>query len=459
MFVGLALAAEPVVGLDARGWQTGVIAEHTAAVVTSPIEPLELDFPKSLTESISGPTVLFYFSPTCPHCRHVAAEVQALYIRLTQSKVGTIVGISSGATDEAELLEFKATYGVTFPIVIDADRTIGTVMNVQSTPSAMLVERIGKGKLSAKEAWYPYLPGWDNLIEARLRGDIWSMFKPGEYLGNNACAVCHTQEYASWRLSHHAVAFRTLVRGEDQSDPACTGCHVTGASQPTGWDGSPESALVDVGCEACHGPSGPHDGARQDARTACSACHDDKHSIAFSIDKGLPLIDHYVAGSMAQSQIEERLRALYTGEAPRDLLAFSSGKNVGSAKCLDCHAVEHSWWSGSAHANAMASLRAKGSDDPACVRCHATAKTSGPAPSTLTGFDILGGVGCESCHGPGEAHVTAGGGTTNIEGLGDSCPVCVIEAVCTSCHTPTWSPNWNLDESLNHIEHVAAPQP
>jgi hypothetical protein len=447
-----ALAASP----DPRGWSAGTIAARTVEVVTPVPDPPELPFPKAVTEAVKGPTLLFYFSPSCPHCRHVAAEVQALHQRLQKQGLGSVLGIASGSSDPAALLEFKATYGVTFPVLTDNDRSIMTAMAVQSTPSAMLVERVDKGKLRARDVWYPYLPGWDGLVEGRLRGDIWTMFQPGEYLGNNACAVCHTQEQASWRLSHHSVAWRTLVRGQHESDSACTGCHVTGAGQPTGWDGNPDSALVDVGCEACHGPGGPHDGARLDAKTACAQCHDDKHSIAFSVEKGLPLIDHFQSNAMTPGEVEARMRALYAGEAPRDLLAFPAGDNVGSGKCLACHAVEHAWWSSSAHANGMASLRAKGRDDPACVRCHATAKLAGPAPTTLEGFDVLGGVGCESCHGPGETHVAAGGGTSNIQGLGDSCPVCVIEAVCTSCHTPTWSPDWNLDRALEAIRHVPA---
>jgi hypothetical protein len=210
---------------------------------------------------------------------------------------------------------------------------------------------------------------------------------------------------------------------------------------------------VDVGCEACHGPGGPHDGQRAEPREACATCHDAKHSIAFSLDRAVPLIDHYEVNRLSPAEFDAARRALYAGEAPQELLAFPVGKNVGSDRCVTCHAVEHAWWSANPHANAMASLASEGRDDPECVRCHATAKTSGPPPSTLDGFDRLGGVGCESCHGPGEAHVAAGGGTTNIQGLGDSCPVCVIDAVCTSCHTPKWSPEWKLEERLEQVRH------
>ena len=70
------------------------------------------------------------------------------------------------------------------------------------------------------------------------------------------------------------------------------------------------------------------------------------------------------------------------------------------------------------------------------------------------------GVGCEACHGPGEAHVEAGGGTDNIEKLGDDCPVCVIEAVCTRCHTQKWDPDWDLERDLARIKgHAVGPVP
>ena len=69
------------------------------------------------------------------------------------------------------------------------------------------------------------------------------------------------------------------------------------------------------------------------------------------------------------------------------------------------------------------------------------------AEQTPDHFWLKGGVGCESCHGAGAAHVESQS-KDDIVGLGDSCPVCVLESMCTSCHTPKWDPNWNLEERL-----------
>lgn len=451
LFVALLVAAASAAQTD-RGWSPGVPAADAAALIAGKA-PTPVDLPASVASRVSGPTVLFFFSPTCPHCRHVAAEIEALHASLTARKLGAVLGIVSGSGTAAELAEFQATFHTTFPMVVDADRAVQTAMGARSTPSAMLVEPAGKGKVRARDAWLPFYPGWSALVLGRVTGNPFEAYAPGKYVGTAACAPCHGDEHASWTLTLHAVAWRALTRGGTERDPKCTGCHVTGAGQPTGWDGDPTSALVDVQCEACHGPGGPHDGARQDAATACAACHDAQHSIAFDLQKALPLIDHYRADTLSSEAFEAARRALYDGTAPQTLIAMPQGKNVGSAACLACHEAEHTWWSSDPHAAAMDSLRAKGSTDPACVRCHATAKASGPPPTTLAGFDRLGGVGCESCHGPGETHVAAKGGVDNIVGLGESCPVCVIDAVCTSCHTPEWSPEWNLEAALAKIQH------
>ena len=62
------------------------------------------------------------------------------------------------------------------------------------------------------------------------------------------------------------------------------------------------------------------------------------------------------------------------------------------------------------------------------------------------------GVGCEACHGPGGAHVKEPT-KDNIVGLGSSCPECVIEAICTSCHTPKWDASWDLQTRMRALQH------
>src|SRR5690349_12825888 len=97
---------------------------------------------------------------------------------------------------------------------------------------------------------------------------------------------------------------------------------------------------------------------------------------------------------------------------------------IGAEKCKSCHQADaagnqYSKWHGTEHAKAyerLASVEAKeagkkrGVEDPQksekCLKCHVTA-FGVPAESIKKGFEIKGGVQCESCHGPGEAHMKA----------------------------------------------------
>jgi peroxiredoxin len=455
LFPILALAQPP----HPQSWTEGTPAANAARWIAGPQGETTITLPKPLEKQLGTRTLLVYFSPGCPHCQQAQPELNALATRLSEQEV-LVLGIASSTSTPGKVAAYRMEYGVPYEVIIDEDRSIGSAMGIRSTPSALLVHK-DKAATRILDGWYPYRPGSATLVEMRLATDPFSALRPGEYVGNTACAACHPQEMDAWQITHHSVAWSTLVKSGDDSNAECTGCHVTGAGQDTGWNGDKHSKLVDVGCEACHGPGGPHDGTKTEARTTCEACHDAKHSIAFSFEKGLPHIDHFEANGMEDQDWSAARRALLDGTAPKELLAFPDGKQLGAEACKDCHEAEYTWWKDSPHAAAMGSLSLEKSlsanpeapKDVACVQCHATATQSGVPPATLEGYHTDQGVGCESCHGPGEAHVAAEGGTDNIEGLGDDCPVCVLEAVCTRCHTKEWDPLWTLDERLPKVKH------
>lgn len=448
--VGLAVAAS-----DPRGWSEGQVAAGAAQVLGPRFdERVPVPLPEAFAPKVTGPTLLVYVSPTCPHCLRVAPEIGALAKRL--GKRATVIGVVTSHATPESLTTFRDDHGWDFEVVHDTDGAIAASMAARSTPSAMLVTR-DQGEVVALDAWYPYRPGSDVLVEMRVAKTPFAAFTPGAYMGNTACGSCHTQEHASWLLTHHSVAWRTLVRGDKTDDPACVGCHVTGHEQPGGWDGTSESHLVDVGCEACHGPGGPHDGTRTDATAACAGCHDAKHSLDFQLAKAIPHIDHFRSNALDDEGWRAARTELLKGEAPRPLIGFDEGTYVGSAACASCHEAEHASWASSPHGGAMTRLVAQGQGaeaDAACVRCHATPKTVGPPATDVAGFRTDEGVGCESCHGPGGQHVAAKGAPGTIEGLGEECPVCVLEAICTSCHTSAWDPTWSLDTRLEAARHA-----
>ncbi len=100
---------------------------------------------------------------------------------------------------------------------------------------------------------------------------------------------------------------------------------------------------------------------------------------------------------------------------------------VWAAACKDCHTAEYAAWDKTKHARAI--TRLSGSEKDAagqCIGCHVTG-----APSLLEN-DVNANVQCESCHGPGKAHVAAAAGGAAKPGLITRKPA---ESVCVRCHS------------------------
>lgn len=95
--------------------------------------------------------------------------------------------------------------------------------------------------------------------------------------------------------------------------------------------------------------------------------------------------------------------------------APAEARFVGSAACASCHPGISQSWSRTPHARALRTLREHDyARDPECLTCHVLGprREAGNRWSwAASGFvdpdetPHLGGVGCESCHGPGSLHV------------------------------------------------------
>ena len=450
---------------DPRGWSKGVPAAAVAQAL-APHQAVPVDLPAALAADITQRTALFYFSPTCPHCTAAMPEINALARKDTGLKW---IGVASGSATEEQLMAFEATYAPAFEIVIDTDRAFASALGARSTPALYIARPLvagedtvglppaeGMGRVGIDEAYAPYGRGAGGVL--LVRADPTNPFRhfDGSYQGDTTCGVCHSEERLSMAITHHQSALWTLYRRERHTEAACVECHVTGMGAPGGFVmGDLGHPLAGVQCEACHGPGGPHDGQRQDAQDSCVRCHNKEHSIAFSVEKGLPHIDHFAANHMTEAQLHDRLAAIEEGRAEKPLLAFPDGPTVGAAACKSCHKKQHKWAQRDPHSSAMDRLNS--AEDAArveCVRCHATPKAVGLGAQQreVHDFRVDEGVGCESCHGPGAAHAAAPT-ADNIVGLGESCPECVIEAICTRCHDSTWDPKWQINARLAAIPH------
>lgn len=109
----------------------------------------------------------------------------------------------------------------------------------------------------------------------------------------------------------------------------------------------------------------------------------------------------------------------------------TAGDFVGSETCSACHPDKYDSWADTPHAESIKVLEGAGMADSAeCLACHTTGYGTGAYEKA---------VACESCHGPGSAHVEAGGGAGSIEKITD-------ESLCLKCHTDEWSPEFNFEE-------------
>ncbi|NUO18506.1 cytochrome C554 [bacterium] len=136
---------------------------------------------------------------------------------------------------------------------------------------------------------------------------------------------------------------------------------------------------------------------------------------------------------------------------------------IGSGKCKMCHKGEKNgniWetWLETKHAKAMESLIAKGEqNNPECLACHTTGygTPSGfGADTTMHNAEALGGVGCESCHGPGSNYKSKKV-MENREAALAAGMIIPTEATCKTCHnekSPTFK-GFNYEEALAKIIH------
>jgi 2',3'-cyclic-nucleotide 2'-phosphodiesterase (5'-nucleotidase family) len=132
----------------------------------------------------------------------------------------------------------------------------------------------------------------------QLKGTTDSQFG-SRYLGVGACQSCHTEEFEIYTKTRHAQAYATLASEFVHRDTNCVGCHVTGYGDAGGFGGirmrGTPVDLVDVQCEACHGPGVEHsrDGDYASrAREACVRCHTPHDDPDFDFERDWPTIAH-----------------------------------------------------------------------------------------------------------------------------------------------------------------------
>jgi len=132
-----------------------------------------------------------------------------------------------------------------------------------------------------------------------------------EYAGQDACIACHAEKVAGWARGPHARAWLHLSQRGETRNSRCLGCHTTGFGEAGGFvDAQQNSSLLNVQCEACHGPMRLH--AKQASRVGfrpssglpvglatCTRCHDEENSPGFDCGSYVRRVSHGGGGDLA----------------------------------------------------------------------------------------------------------------------------------------------------------------
>jgi len=116
-----------------------------------------------------------------------------------------------------------------------------------------------------------------------------------------------------------------------------------------------------------------------------------------------------------------------TGDGRSDDATETDDAYVGADRCRKCHQRDNTYqsWAETAHAHAWETLGEEFRTDTTCVGCHSTGR------DTLG--QLLTGVQCEACHGPGKNHrrLTLAESRREAERLKISF---IDEGTCRKCH-------------------------
>jgi peroxiredoxin len=420
----------------------------------------------SSSELRGRPAVVIFFLHTCPHCHHALESMKKDLESIPEDKRPRLIGVS--LTDRASEVrsELKDRGLDFFEVVFDSDEDLRNAFGATGgTPETFLID--AEGRITARvQGWRDERdPPLMRMRLARLAGvPVPMLLHHSGYSGNEFCGVCHESQNDTYQLTAHSFAYDTLVKHGAERDGECVSCHVVGFEQAGGFEiGGRATHLEDVGCESCHGRGGPHlspDFAVDGYESVCATCHDPKHSLGFEYATFHPRVSHAANAHLLGLGLEEKRRLLEERAKLRKDPLPDDARYVGSDVCRTCHEAEFATWSASPHAASLASLEQKDKAESAeCLTCHTTGmgRPGGfPTGGRAAHHPDLARVGCESCHGPGEAHVAEGAARIgSIVSLGDKCDSCVILQICGSCHDDENDPafEFQVQEKIDAQRH------
>ncbi len=122
----------------------------------------------------------------------------------------------------------------------------------------------------------------------------------------------------------------------------------------------------------------------------------------------------------------------------------SDEEYAGNMACGACHLKIFSHWKDTKHHHAHETLeKVKSHFDPECIQCHTTGFEYASGFKNMEETPSLKGVGCESCHGVGAAHMADVNAPYGKAGNEE----------CIKCHDPENSPKFEYQTYWEKIKH------
>lgn len=158
-----------------------------------------------------------------------------------------------------------------------------------------------------------------------------------------------------------------------------------------------------------------------------------------TIEEGLPgekgIVDLF-------DRLDRTINKLGAEKAKR--LSATASPYLGPQACAPCHAEQVAAWQKTKHAVAYATLEGKNQQfNTKCLPCHVTGVSLEHADESLTVSANRRGVGCETCHGPGNQHAT----NPKDHPLASRPEA----SLCKACHTPPHDTTFDYEQNIQRV--------
>lgn len=315
---------------------TDYVKENLSVKTYQPMEPrlgINPTAPDFEAKTMDGKTIrlsqyknkvvlLFFFSPTCPHCRNEVTYLRDDLYKKYQSQGLVVLGVVSSTVDEKNK-KILDSFKITWPVIVDTGLKLRKQFSHnRSVPENFIIDKAGKVVFHAPG----YAARFNDLYELKVRKllglktDV--SLSDKHFTNAQHCGVCHEDEYMAWSLTSHAQAWETLSLKSETGNEACVACHTTGFNHVKGYKPIENTKtgktfvrvpynMTQVQCEVCHGLGGPHvtkenPMAAQTIKKTCLACHTEKWSPDFDLEKLLPLVNHSRKEEIKGMTLEQR---------------------------------------------------------------------------------------------------------------------------------------------------------